>query len=378
MRLRRSVVPLIGALLAGLALWGGPADAAGDDLSFLALPGAGPGWAAERSDAREARIKITKIKIIVERRRNALVGLVYSHNAGCVRARRTRVFAVTGSRRRLLDTDSSKRGGTIGVFRLALGRFKWNQTYRIVTAPRRVGASLRCEGDRQTYRVNCLPDAVLDIGRPTTNCYPRPTGPAAFEGTVTTSYESEGLTQVFTAAVRLTRIANPGDGNVQGGLHEATLAYQAAPGTLNWTESGTHTGTGCTYEGSGQLAVGPKRPDAGADPPDPAWARLVFELGTRHFGPGIRYHVESEGYHYGELTWTCSGTPRPGIDRLYPGWFDFAGSLYTKGSEFEPGVHTEAVRDDGTLAGLHSLDGIEGGGDNGSTAHVEWGLRPAE
>jgi len=50
---------------------------------------------------------------------------------------------------------------------------------------------------------------------------------------------------------------------------------------------------------------------------------------------------------------------------------------YSKGSEFEPGVHTEAVRDDGSLGGVHSLDGIEGGGDNGSTARVEWSLRPA-
>jgi len=376
-RLRRSVVPLSGALLAGLAIWGGPADAASNDLSFGALPGAGPGWAAVRPDAREARVKLTKIKIIVGRSRNALVGVIYSHNAGCVGARRARVFAVTGRRGRLLDTDRSVSKRGIGAFRLALGRFKWNQTYRIVTLPRRVGARLRCEGDRQTYRVNCLPDAVLDIGLPTTNCYPLPVGPAAFEGTVTTSYESQGLTQVFTAAVRLTRVANPDDRNVQGALHEATLAYQTAPGTLNWTESGTHTGTGCTYEGSGQLAVGPKRPDAGADPPDPAWARLVFELGTRNLGPGVRYHVESLGYHYVDLTWTCSGTPRPGIDKLYPGWFDFAGSLYSKGSEFEPGVHTETVRDDGTLGGVHNLEGIEGGGDNGSTARVEWSLHPA-
>jgi hypothetical protein len=63
---------------------------------------------------------------------------------------------------------------------------------------------------------------------------------------VTTSYESQGVTQVYTAGVRLTRIAKPGNGNVQGGLHEATLAYQTAPGTLNWSESGTHTGTGCS------------------------------------------------------------------------------------------------------------------------------------
>ena len=117
---------------------------------------------------------------------------------------------------------------------------------------------------------------------------------------------------------------------------------------------------------------------AGADPPDPACSRPVFELGTRHFGPGVRYHVQSEGYHYGDLTWTCAGVPRPVIDRLYPGWFDFAGSLYSKGSEIEPGVHTEAVRPDGPLGGVHSLDGIEGGGDNGSTARVEWSLRPAE
>jgi hypothetical protein len=342
-------------------MWGGPAQAE--------FPGT--------NAAREAKVKITKIKIIVERRRNAIVGAVYSHNSGCVGARRARVFAVTGGRRRLLDTARSVRIGSIGYFRLALGRFKWNQTYRLVTAPRRVGRSLRCEGDRQTYRVNCLPDAVLDRGRPTTNCYPRPEGPAALEGTVTTTYESEGLTQVFTAPVRLTRIEDPGDGNVQGGLHEATLAYQTAPGTLNWTESGTHTGTGCTYEGSGQLAVGSERPDAGADPPAPVWARLVFELGTLRFAPGIRYHVESDGYHYGQVTWTCANNPRPGIDRLYPGWFDFAGSLYTDGSEFGPGIHTEAVRDDGTLGGVHSLDGIEGGGNNGSTARVEWSLRPA-
>ena len=151
-----------------------------------------------------------RIKIILGRRRNALFGAVYSHNIGCVGARRARVFAVTGNRRRLLDTDSSVRQGSIGYFRLALGRFKWNQIYLVVTAPRRVGSSLRCEGDRQTYRVNCLPDAVLDIRRPTTNCYPVPTGPAAFEGNVTTTYESQGLTQVFTAAVRLTRIARPG------------------------------------------------------------------------------------------------------------------------------------------------------------------------
>ena len=74
---------------------------------------------------------------------------------------------------------------------------------------------------------------------------------------MTTSYVSEGLTQVLAGAVRLTRIANPGTGNVQGGLHEAMLAYQTAPGTLNWTESGTHLGTGCTCQGSGQVAVGP-------------------------------------------------------------------------------------------------------------------------
>jgi len=362
MRLGRSLV-LAGALLAGLAIWGGPAGAAS------------PGTDAEPPDARAA--KVTKIKIELGHRKNLLYGTVYSHNAGCVGRRRARVFAVTGSSRRLLDTAKSVRYLTKGYFRLALGRFKWNQNYRVVTAPRRVGR-LRCEGDRQTYRVNCDRDAVLDRGRPTRNCYPLPTGPAAFEGTVTTTYVSQGLTQVFTAPVRFTHIAKPGTGNVQGGLHEATLAYQTAPGTMNWTESGTHTGTGCTYEGSGQLAIGPNQPDAGADPPDPAWARLVFELGTLQFGPGIRYHVESLGYHYGDQIWTCNGVPRPGIDRLYPGWFDFSGGLYTKGSEFEPGVHTETVRDDGSVAGVHNLEGIEGGGDNGSTARVEWSLRPAE
>jgi hypothetical protein len=355
-------VPLIGALLAGLAVWGGPAAA-------------GPGVAGERPDARAA--KVTKIKIELGHRKNLLYGTVYSHNAGCVGGRRARVFAVTGSSRRLLDTAKSVRYLSKGYFRLALGRFKWNQTYRLVTAPRRVGRSLRCEGDRQTYRVNCDRDAVLDIGRPTTNCYPLPTGPAALEGNVTTTYENQGITQVLTATVRLTRIANPGNGNGQGGLHEATLAYQTAPGTLNWTESGTHTGTGCTYEGSGQLAVGPNQPDAGADPPDPVWARLVFELGTRQFGPGIRYHVESLGYHYGDITWTCNGVPRHSVSRLYQGWFAFAGSLYAKGSEFEPSVHTETVRDDGTLAGVHSLDSNNSHGDNGSSARVEWSLHPA-
>jgi hypothetical protein len=351
-------VPLIGALIAGLAIWGGPADAAG-----------------RRADARAA--KVTKIKIIVGVRRNALVGAIYSHNPACVGGRRARVFEVTGRDRRLLDTDRSVRGGGIGFFRLSLGRFKWNQTYRVVTAPRRVGKA-RCEGDRQTYRTNCPRDAVLDIGLPTTDCYPRPEGPAAFEGNVTTTYESQGITQVLTAAVRLTRIAKPGNSNAQGGLHEATLAYQTAPGTLNWTESGTHTGTGCTYEGSGQLAVGPKRPDAGADPPDPAWARLVFELGTLRPAPGVRYHVESEGYHYGDITWTCSGVPRPSVDRLYAGWFDFAGSLYTSGSEFGPEVHTETVRDDGTLAGVHNPGDGGNGANSGSTARVEWNLHPAE
>jgi hypothetical protein len=346
-------------LLAGFVIWGAP------------------GWGAERPDASAAKSKITKIKVIVGRSRDALVGAVYSHNIGCVGARRTRVFAVTGGRKRLLDTDRSVRSGSIGYFRVRLGRFKWNQTYRVVIAPRRVGASLRCEGDRQAYRVNCGRDAVLDIGRPTTNCYPRPVGPPAFEGAVTTSYESQGVTQVYTAGVRLTRIAKPGNGNVQGGLHEATLAYQTAPGTLNWTESGTHTGTGCSYEGSGQLAVGPKRPDSASDPPDPAWARLVFELGTRNFGPGVRYHVESEGYHYGDITWTCSGVPRPSVDGLYAGWFDFVGSLYTSGSEFGPDVHTETVRDDGTLAGLHSPGDGGNGADSGSTARVEWSLHPA-
>ena len=358
-------MPLAGALLAGLAIWGAPAGAAFSGT-------------AEGPDARAAKGKITKIKIELGHRKNLLYGTVYSHNARCVGGRRARVFAVTDSSRRLLDTAKSVRYLTKGYFRLALGRFKWNQTYLIVTAPRRVGRTLRCEGDRQTYRVDCDRDAVLDIGLPTTNCYPLPVGPAAFEGTVTTSYESQGVTQVLTAAVRLTHIAKPGTGNVQGGLHEATLAYQTAPGTMNWTESGTHTGTGCSYEGSGQLSVGPEPPDAGADPPDPAWARLVFELGTRNFGPGVRYHVESLGYHYGDITWTCNGVPRPSVDRLYPGWFDFSGGLYTDGSEFGPGVHTEAVRDDGTVAGVHSLEGIEGGGNNGSTARVEWSLRPAE
>ena len=52
--------------------------------------------------------------------------------------------------------------------------------------------------------------------------------------------------------------------------------------------------------------------------------------------------------------------------------------VHSNGSEFVPGVHTAAVRDDGTLAGVHSLEGIEGGGDNGSAARVEWSLRPAE
>ena len=320
--------------------------------------------------------KVTKIKIELGQRKNLLYGTVYSHNAGCVGGRRARVFAVTGSSRRLLDTAKSVKYLTKGYFRLSLGRFKWNQSYRVVTAARRVGR-LRCEGDRQTYRVDCARDAVLDIGRPTTNCYPLPTGPPALEGNVTTTYENQGVTQVLTTAVRLTRIAKPGTGNVQGGLHEATLAYQTAPGTMNWTESGTYTGTGCTYEGSGQLAIGTERPDAGADPADPAWARLVFELGTRQFGPGIRYHVQSEGYHYGDITWTCLGVPRPSVDKLYPGWFDFAGSLYSKGSEFEPSVHTETVHDDGSLGGVYSLDGIDGGGDNGSKARIEWSLRPA-
>jgi len=353
-------VPLSGALLAGVAIWGGPADAA-----------------TERPDAREAKAEITKIKVIVGRRRNALIATIYSHNSACVGARRAKLFAVTGKSKRLLDTDRglSRRG--IGFFRVFVGRFKWNQTYLVVTAPRRVGA-VRCEGDRQRYREDCGRDAVLDLGTPTTNCYPTPVGPPAFEGTVKTTYESQGLTQVFTAAVRMTRIAKPGTGNVQGGLDEATLAYQTAPGTMSWTESGTHTGTGCSYDGSGQLAVGPNHPDSASDPPDPAWARLVFELGTRNFAPGIRYHVESLGYHYGDITWTCSGVPRPSVDRLYPGWFDFAGGLYTKGSEFVPGVHTETVRDDGMVAGVHDLEGAEGGGNSGSTARVEWSLHPAQ
>jgi hypothetical protein len=90
------------------------------------------------------------------------------------------------------------------------------------------------------------------------------------------------------------------------------------------------------------------------------------------------YHVESEGYHYGDITWTCSGTPRPSVDGLYAGWFDFAGSLYTSGSEFGPDVHTETVRDDGTLAGLHSPGDGGNGADSGSTARVEWSLHAAE
>jgi hypothetical protein len=90
------------------------------------------------------------------------------------------------------------------------------------------------------------------------------------------------------------------------------------------------------------------------------------------------YHVESEGYHYGDITWTCSGTPRPTVDGLYAGWFDFAGSLYTSGSEFGPDVHTETVRDDGTLAGLHSPGDGGNGADSGSTARVEWSLHAAE
>jgi hypothetical protein len=53
------------------------------------------------------------------------------------------------------------------------------------------------------------------------------------------------------------------------------------------------------------------------------------------------------------------------------------GSLYSNGSEFAPGVHTETVRDDSTLAGVHSLVGEVGGG-SGSLARVEWNLHPAE
>jgi hypothetical protein len=350
------------ALLAGLAISGGPAGAAG----------------GEGSDAGEAaKAEITKIKVIVGRSRNALGGSIYSHNSGCVGGRRVRVFAVTGGRSRLLDTRRSVRGGSIGYFGVKIGRFKWNQTYRLVTAPRRVGR-LRCEGDRQTYREDCRRDAVLDLGRPTTNCYPLPTGPAALEGTVTSSYTSDGLTQVWTGAVRLTRIAKPGDGNVQGGLHEATLAYQTAPGRLNWTVSGTHTTNHCTYDGSGEVTVGSERPSTGLPPPDTFWARLVFELGTREFGPGRRYTVESEAYAYGYPTYTCNGTPRPAVISLFPGWFDFAGSLYSNGSEFVPGVHTESVRDDGTLAGVHSLAGEEVSGNSGSTARVEWSLHQAQ
>src|SRR5262245_28938045 len=131
MRPTRSVLLLGAALLAGLALWGGSAS-------------------AEHPDVTTAKAKITKIKVIVGRTRNALVGSVYSHNARCVGARRAKVFEVTGGRSRLLDTEKSVRSGSIGYFRVAIGRFKWNQTYRLVTVPKRVG-KLRCEGDRQTY-----------------------------------------------------------------------------------------------------------------------------------------------------------------------------------------------------------------------------------
>ena len=30
------------------------------------------------------------------------------------------------------------------------------------------------------------------------------------------------------------------------------------------------------------------------------------------------------------MVYAIGHVPRPGIDRLYPGWFDFAGSLYSK------------------------------------------------
>src|ERR1700754_3836551 len=100
MRLRGSLVPLAGALLAGLAIWGGPAGA------------------AEDPEARAAKVKLTKIKIEVGRRKNVLFGSVYSHNAGCVGGRRARVFAVTRSGRRLLDTYRSVRYGRVGYFRL--------------------------------------------------------------------------------------------------------------------------------------------------------------------------------------------------------------------------------------------------------------------
>jgi hypothetical protein len=35
------------------------------------------------------------------------------------------------------------------------------------------------------------------------------------------------------------------------------------------------------------------------------------------------------------------------------------------------------VRGDGTLGGDYSLDGIDGGGDNGSAARIQWNLHPA-
>ena len=94
MRLRRSVVPLGGALLAGLAIWAGPAGAA----YSRGAPGRESGEGQDHQDQDQ-----------LGHRRNLLFGTVYSHNTGCVGARRTRVFAVTGSSRRLLDTDKSVR-----------------------------------------------------------------------------------------------------------------------------------------------------------------------------------------------------------------------------------------------------------------------------
>jgi hypothetical protein len=88
--------------------------------------------------------------------------------------------------------------------------------------------------------------------------------------------------------------------------------------------------------------------------------------------------VESIGYDYGDVTWTCKGTPGHSVTKLFPGWFDFAGSLYGNGSVFVEGVHTEPVRDDGTLAGVHTLDGTQNQGNSDSTARVEWSLHPAE
>jgi hypothetical protein len=333
-------------------------------LLAAAMVAAGAAGAPTGAAAKEA-----KIKIVVEHHRNALFGLVYSHESRCVGARRTRVFEITGSRRRLVDTGRSVRRRSIGYFRLALGRFKWNQTYRVVTSPRRVGGSIRCEGDRQTYRIDCARDAVLDIGLPTTNCYPRPEGPAALEGTVRATYEDHGVTQVLTTSLRLTRIAN-----LRGEwLHEATLAYRTAPGTLSYTVSGTSAHNGCSHEGSGQLPISSERPDDGNDPPS---ARLVFALGTRSLAPGVRYHVESTNYDYWRGNMICKTGPVPTAVGLYPGWFSFGGSLQDHLS-VPPPLHTEPVRDDGTLSGVLSLPGIEAGGDNETSARLEWNLRPA-